>query len=173
MTVEQTIATIGVEGDENIILRPRKRSIPGQLRTVRRLALLAVTLNACRQSQATLPQLHVLNWAVRTKESRKLFLEFLRGFVAPDVAVVRFDPSLPRTIEYAVSEGIVSDGDIDILPGMEQSQSANYRITLTEKGRDIVGLVEDEGALVDERIFLSEIGKKITQTLIQSLLDWS
>ena len=164
----------GAEGEASIVLTPRNQPIPGQFRTVRRLALTSLLLNACRGAQATLPQLHVLNWAVRTPESRQAFLAFINGKVPPDEAVVRFDPTLHRAIQYAVEERIVSDRASvqEMLDGKQESKPRQYRIVLTNKGKMLAEAVEEAGLLVDERIFLESLDKKVTQVLVDELLRW-
>jgi hypothetical protein len=165
---------LGAEGEATFVLTPRNQPIPGQFRTVRRLALIAMMLRACRGEQATLPQLHVLNWAVRTPGSRRAFLAFWNGEVPPDEAIVRFDPTLPRAIQYAVEERIVSDRAPlqETLDGKQESKAGQYRIALTEKGKALAEAVEDAGLLVDERIFLESLSKKVTQVMVDELLDW-
>lgn len=165
---------LGEEGEATIVLHPRNQPFPGQFRTVRRLALLTLLLQACRGEQASLPQLHVLNWAVRTPDSRRAFLTFVRGEVPPDEAVVRFDPTLPRAIRYAVEEQIVTDREAvqEMLDGNTEVKVGDYRIKLTNKGRAIAKAVEDAGVLVDERIFLDRLTKKVTQAMVDELLKW-
>ncbi len=165
---------LGAEGEATIILHPRNQPFPGQFRTVRRLALLTLLLQTCRGEQASLPQLHVLNWAVRTPESRRAFLAFVQGEVPPDEAVVRFDPTLPRAIQYALEEEIVSDRDAvqETLEGNAEVRVSEYRIKLTDKGRAIAEAVEESVVLVDERIFLESLNKKVTQAMVDELLKW-
>ncbi len=165
---------LGAEDEATIVLHARNQAYPGQFRTVRRLALITLLLKACRSEQASLPQLHVLNWAVRTPESRSAFLAFLRREVPPDEAVVRFDPTLPRAIQYAIEEQIVTDREAvqATLDGRIEAKVGDYRIKLTEKGRVIAEAVEDADVLVDERIFLERLSKKVTQAMVDELLSW-
>jgi hypothetical protein len=160
------------EQEAEVILRPTPHSMPGQLRTVRRLALLSLLLDSCRDSQANLRQLHVLNWAARSRQSREVFLGFVKGFVPPDEAVVRFDPSLPRVLKYAISEGLISDRDVGLLDDVPSERLTSYRVKLTPKGKELAELVSESDLLTDERLFLQNIGRKVTQKLVQSLFDW-
>jgi len=165
---------LGDEGEAKIMLHPRNQPFPGQFRTVRRLALLTLVLEACRGQQASLAQLHVLNWAVRTPESRRAFLSFMNNEVAPDEAIVRFDPTLARAIQYAVEEQIVTDRE-EVQRGLDDTievKVGEYRIQLTDKGRAIAEAVKDAGILADERIFLEGLRKKVTQTMVDNLLEW-
>jgi hypothetical protein len=161
---------LGVERDAEIILHKQAHPLPGQFRAVRRLALLSMVLDACRQSQASLPQLHVLNWAVRTKASRHLFLKVLTGAIAPDEALVRFDPSLPRLVQYGVGEGIITDRPDVLIDGATTESSKSYRITLTTKGKELANLVRDSDLLSDERLFLESVKNKVTQRFVHDLI---
>src|SRR5262249_24047229 len=136
--------------------------------------LLTLILEACRGQQASLAQLHVPNWAVRTRESRHAFLAFMKGDVKPDEAVVRFDPTLARALQYAIEEQIVTDrGPIqEALDSKSEAPVGQYRITLADKGRAIADAVRADGVLVDERIFLAGLAKKVTQTMVNDLLKW-
>jgi len=165
---------LGEEGEASIVLHARNQPFPGQFRTVRRLALLTLILEACRGQQASLAQLHVLNWAIRTPESRQAFLAFMKGDVTPDEAIVRFDPTLSRAVQYAVEEQIVTDRESiqGTLDGKSESKVGLYRITLAEKGRALAEAVKNAGVLVDERIFLESLNKKVTQTMVDDLLRW-
>ena len=78
--------------------------IPGELRPVRRLAVLVLMLKHCHGGRANVEQLHVLNWSIRTADSRQALLEFLSGNRTPDKAIVRYDPSLSRAIAFAIGE---------------------------------------------------------------------
>ena len=163
---------LGREEGAEVFLRPLRQPMPGQFRTVRRVALLAILLRACHGSRATLPQLHVLNWAVRSRESRATFLSFIRGFIPPDQAIVRFDPTLPRAIQFAVAEGIVLDREPQQqLALREGNLPPAYRVRLTTKGSDLADEVAEAGLMADERFFLESIGEKVTQDMVKSLLN--
>ena len=69
---------------ENILdvpftLKQRPVPISAELRPARRLAVLVLILEHCREARANLEQLHVLNWAIRNEGSRRDFLRSLQG----------------------------------------------------------------------------------------------
>jgi hypothetical protein len=161
--------------DAPFVLRRHDRPVPGDLRILRRMAILTLLLDACWDSRASIQQLHVLNWAIRSKESREAFLSFLEGSVPPDQAVVRYDPSLVRVMDFARHERLVRDREEPNLDSTHErmpSSSTSYRIALSDKGHSFAAMLTEENYLVSERLFLERIGKKVTQKMVESLLDW-
>jgi hypothetical protein len=163
-------------------LKARTISIAADLRPTRRIAVLVLVLNQCRGRRANIEQLHVMNWAIRTSDSRRSFLELLQGHRTPDEAVVRYDPSLSRLIAFALAEGLVDrveptnkGQELLSMRGRppEEHKPNPYRITLSERGAILAEELQDlEDCLVEERQFLKEIGVKITQDQIHSMLFW-
>jgi hypothetical protein len=161
------------EVDAPFTLRRRKRAVPGDLRILRRVGLVTLLLEACRDSRASLEQLHVLNWAVRSKESREAFLSFMAGAIAPDQAIVRYDPTLSRALDFARHEQLVQDRAEPQEAGSSgRSAATSYRVALTEKGRQLAAILADDDYLVDERLFLDSIGRKVTQKMVEALFSW-
>jgi hypothetical protein len=164
-------------------LKQRTFAISADLRPARRLALLVLILNHCRAGRASLEQLHVLNWAIRTEQSRNDFLDFLKGKRYPDRAVVSYDPSLSRLIAFALAEKFVLKNDRPVqqpIQGIEppaasngSSSSVDYRIILSDRGKALVeALKKHRDMLVAERDFLKRIGMKVTQQQVHELLYW-
>lgn len=157
------------EIDAPFTLKPRSHAVPGDLRIMRRVSLLTLLLNTCFGSRASLEQLHVLNWAARSKESREAFLSFLSGAIPPDQAIVRYDPALSRALDFARYEGLIQDREQPGEAAQSSQKSAGYRIALTEKGHQIATMLKEDDYLVDEQLFLDSIGRKVTQTMIEAL----
>ncbi|MBA4105835.1 MAG: hypothetical protein C0485_08760 [Pirellula sp.] len=127
-------------------------------------------LNQCRQKRATIEQLHVMNWSVRSRKAQDLFLGYVQGRKAPNEVVVRYDPSLTRAIDFAMGEGIVVR--CESLDSNSKGRSP-YRLTLSDKGQVLANeLVADEGLFAIEKAFLQNIGQKITQGQIADLFKW-
>ena len=103
---------------------------------------------------------HVLWWAIRSPRTRSLFLRWQRDLQTPDELLVRFDPTLTRTIDLAVGSQLVL---ID----------TNSNLVLLPSGRN---LAADAWAMDDvlelEKEFLSALPRRITQKSIQNLLEW-
>lgn len=141
-----------------------------------RLHVLVLILNQCRGARANIEQLHVLNWSIRTVESRRLFLQFLQGKRAPNQVIVRYDPSLSRTIDFAFAEKLVlrEEHQPQLFDGSASRKTPPHRIALAERGVKLLQHIEGmEEAFVIEKEFLKQIGRKITQEQIAALFTWS
>jgi hypothetical protein len=123
------------------------------------MSLLALLMTrCCRQGRATLQKLHVLNWALRTPEGREALLEALDGHGTPDSNLVRFDPALNKTLDFARAEQLV----VQLEGGRYQVTTKG--ITLAEQ------LEEDQTSFVSERSFLDAVGSRLTEALVSRML---
>lgn len=160
--------------DVPFTFKRRPVPLPGDMRPVWRLHVLVLLLEQCWGGKATHQQLHVLNWAIRTDETRSAFLQFVHGHRAPNQIIVRYDPSLNRAVDFACGEGIAShQEDNPGLVGEETPRGGDYRIVLTKKGRDLLREIKGlKDCLVVEKEFLAAIGRKLTQQMVESLFTW-
>src|SRR5437016_4211142 len=82
--------------------------IAAALRPAWRLALVALILaKCCKSNRSSLRRIHVLSWAVRTKNNRDAFQRMIAGESLPEDSLVRFEPSLNRAIDFARAEGLL------------------------------------------------------------------
>lgn len=155
----------------------RPRALPCDMRPVWRLHVLVLILDQCRGGKASLEQLHVFNWAMRTDETRNLFLQFMRGNRSPSQIIVRYDPSLSRAIEFAFAERLVVRNVVQkelFEPEAARKSAPPYRVALSSTGRALVEAIKSTAdAFVTEKKFLEEIGSKVSQSQIESLFTWS
>jgi hypothetical protein len=131
--------------------------VPAALRPEWRIASLLLTLHQCWGNRATRRQLHVLNWGIRTPAARQAFLHVMSGNLRPDEAIVRFDPVVDRALQFATGESLVTiSGDL---------------VFLTDKGEQFVKrLLKEKDCMVEEKSFVSAIGKKLTQVQVDAFL---
>jgi hypothetical protein len=139
--------------------RRRPSPVPTDLRPIWRICLALLVLEkSCRGGTASLPQLHLLNWAVRNEDSRERFRAIRAHKLSPRDMVVRFDPTLNRAMEYAAAEGLVE-------------RMTEARVRITDKGRKLAREIDRTAeCLVAERAFLEEIGKSVTDKFVRELL---
>jgi hypothetical protein len=142
--------------------------LPADLRPAFRFAALVLIIEHCRSGKASVEQLKVMDWSIRTAESRHLFLEYINGRRSPSDVIIRHDPSLSRAIEFALAEDLITQRDT---PGVGKKPSTStFRFTLTSKGRAISKeLMSMADCLEEEKIFLQDIGTRITQEQIRGL----
>lgn len=149
-------------GDVSTPIRFRHRPdpIPGDLRIGWRLSTLTLVLDQCRGKSANLEQVHLLLWGLRTDAGRELIKRWFSSGRRPDDPVVRYDPSLTRTIALAVAGGLVI-------------RKPNQTLTLSDEGQRMAAAVrQEEDVLGDEKRLLSELPKAITQAKVRQLLEW-
>jgi hypothetical protein len=138
----------------------RPPAIPGDLRPIWRISALVLILEKCRGQRASLRQLHVMNWAIRTGQNRRTFLKAVEGHHDLEHPIVRFEPSLNRAIDFAIGEGL--------------AERSGDRILLSDKGKQFAtALNRAEDLLVSEKAFLRQIEGKITQQVIDRVLQWN
>jgi hypothetical protein len=100
-------------------------------------------------------------WAVRSDETRRLFLRWLDGDKRPDEIIVRFDPSLAVTVDLALGSGLVS-------------RTSTGAVALLPTGLALAGeLWSDGNVLVEEKAFISKLPRSMTQTALKELTQWN
>jgi hypothetical protein len=140
--------------------RERPISVPPELRPIWRIPSLLLILDKCRGKKATWPQLHVMNWALRSPYSREIFLGLIDQRVGTEKAIVRYEPSLNRAIDLAVGASLAT-----------WDHQGNLK--LSDKGMKLLEEVfKSESLFIEEREFLEKIDGKVTQTLINRILAW-
>ena len=137
----------------------RPSQVPGDLRIGWRLASLCLVLDRCRGNVANLEQIHVLSWALRTSTGRHLLERWFEGAHRLDDVVVRYDPTLSRTISLAIGARLVE-------------RRAQYRISLTQEGKSFARAIRASDLMSEESAFLDRLPRSITQTAIRELTEW-
>jgi hypothetical protein len=152
----------------------RESALPADLRPVRRVSLLMFIIDHCWAGRATLEQLHVMDWACRSPETRALFLQCLANGRGPEFPCVRFDPSLNRAIDWGVGFGLLSTTtSSQIRPDVSPNKLAEYRVWLTPRGEvTLKDLAAIPDCLTAERSMLEMMANKITQGFVRPYLRW-
>lgn len=143
-----------------VVFTRRPDPIPGDLRTGWRLASAVLILKRCRGNTANLEQIHVLAWALRSAQGRKVIKEWFTEHRKPNGLIIRHDPSTTRTINLTVATGLAKRND-------------NSTISLTEKGERLANkLWTHPEILLPEKEFLTTLPARITQKSVNDLLEW-
>lgn len=135
----------------------RPSPLPGDVRTIWRLPLVLLVIGTIRGGRATWQQLHVFNWAMRSRDARDRLRRYLAGELAPDSVVVRYEPALEDAIALAVGLGFAEWHE-------------GLRLVLTERGQQAVAALKDSEALGEERGYLAEVGPRLSQAAVGRLL---
>ncbi|MCA9026717.1 MAG: hypothetical protein KDA86_16030 [Planctomycetaceae bacterium] len=150
--------------------------MPCDVRPVWRMHVLVLLLNQCRGAKAGFEQIHVLNWAIRSPETRTAFLQFIHGKRAPNDIIVRYDPSLNRAVQFAFAEGLVVHHETEpsLIEDKDEKRGRAYRVILTDRGHKLVAEIKAmDDCFTTEKQFLKEIGAKISQKQVKSLFTWN
>lgn len=144
-----------------IVFSSRPEAIPGDLRVPWRICTLCLILDKFRSGKARLEQLHIIWWAVRTKNNRDLFLRWFSDEKRPDEAIVRFDPSLSATVDLALGQQLVE-------------RSSSGAIGLTTSGKELARAIwQVDQVLPAEKEFLNKIPNKLTQRVMKEVPEWT
>lgn len=147
--------------DAPLIFRSRPEAIPGDLRPIWRICTILLILNlASRGGKASLSKVHILNWAIHSKENQMALRKIINGEMSPDRISIRVEPSLDRAVAFAYGEDL-----IEFVGGKN--------IRLTWQGESAAKkLVELGNVLIEEKSFLLEIGKiKLTEVVVNELFS--
>ncbi len=139
--------------------RHRPDPIPGDLRIGWRVTMLTLVLDQCRNKTANLDQVHLLLWALRTESGRRLIARWFAGDRRPDDPILRYDPSLTRTISLTVASGLVR-------------RNKNQTLTLSQQGQDVASEARQQRVLTEEKNTLLILPKSITQAKVRQMLEW-
>lgn len=117
--------------------------------------LLLILHMASRGGRSRLPRLHLFNWALKEEGRRnQLMLAVQRKVLG--VAAWGFDPALAIAIRFAIAEGLLEE-------------------TTTGYGLSDAGvvfareLVKDPEVFVQEKKFLGDVGKDITEVMVEEV----
>lgn len=89
-------------------LQSRPAPIAGDLRIWWGVALVVLVLGACRGRRASLPKLHLLAHASRTKRGRSDLMEYVESPYKATPPAIRYEPWLNRALAYAAGLGFVT-----------------------------------------------------------------
>lgn len=117
--------------------------------------LLLVLQMASRSGKSSLPRLHLFNWALKSTDRIQKLVDAAKAKVL-HMTAWGFDPALAIAIRLAVAEDLV------------EATSTGYQ--LTEKGRGfITEVLKDADAFAPERGLLMQIGKEITEGMVEKV----
>lgn len=160
-------ATPGEPGDSSllvpVVFRQQPRPLDARHRVAYRTALLMLILNRFNRSAARLDNLHLLTWATRSGRTRAIVQSWWAGRRPANIATQRLDPDLQVTLNLTLVDGLI-----------HFTGARRDRVELTENGKSLARLIEDEPSLLDlEKHFLGSLGQlsdsKITRVLGGSL----
>src|SRR5947209_6297674 len=127
--------TLELALDREFTFKHRPTPLACDLRPEWRLHLLVLLVDHCWAGRASIQQLEVLDWAIRTQQTREALLQFIDGERTPNQTIVRYDPSLNRAVDFAFAEDLLTNRDEE--PTLFQDdegkkQRGPYRVSLAK-----------------------------------------
>ena len=111
-----------------------------------RVGVLILCLDRCRGKAATVPQLHVLTWAVQDPANYETLMTYWSGH-DDETSLRAWNPELEDTLRVTRAAGLIA-------------QSSTGRQTLTESGKQLANRINalDSETLSREREILRSLG---------------
>ena len=117
--------------------------------------LLLVLRVSSRGGKSTLPRLHLFNWALKRTDRIQKLVEAAKA-KALHITAWGFDPAVAIAIRYAIAEDLM------------KTTSTGYQIS--EKGQSFIDeVLKDEAVFFQERALLKDVGKDITESMVESV----
>ena len=117
--------------------------------------LLLILLIASIQKKSTLPRLQLFNWALQSSARKTQLIEDTKN-KRLTVAAWGFDPTLSVALRIAIAEGLISEN------------STGY--VLADGGKAFIEeIMLDDNSFAPEREFLSAVGKKVTEKMVEEI----
>lgn len=100
----------------------------------------------------------MLNWSIRSPETRAALLAIMDGSDAVGSLIVRFEPFLNRAVDFGIGEGLI------------KRAGGGKTIELTNTGKRLAGdLKRAENAFSAEKQFIASIGQKVTERFVDDM----
>lgn len=117
--------------------------------------LLLIFLMASTQQKSTLPRLQLFNWALKSSARKIQLIEDTKNKKLT-VTAWGFDPTLAVALRIAIAEGLINEN------------STGYE--LADGGMNFIEeIMRDDNSFAPEREFLSAVGKKITEKMVEEI----
>ena len=133
-------------------------SLPPELRPDWKISILLLILEiSSHQGKSSLRRLHMLNWSMRSTSFKRDLEDRLKTPVPLFRLSVRFEPAFSRAIDLAVGRDLVE-------------WVGGNRLKITSRGKTWVAAIQKDALLmVDEKQFLRNLGKSITEKLAEEM----
>ncbi len=139
----------------SIIFDSKPAAVPFNYRLSYKIGQLCLIISSTTRGGMSLYKIHMLSIAMFSEEEKQKLFAFCN--LGDPFFVVRFDPSVNRTILFAIFDGLI----------MQQN---NGLFKLTDKGKSLTSLIKgDPNVFITEKQFLQDISYILTETKIKDL----
>ena len=143
---------------DKIVFDSKPDAVPYNYRISYKMAQICLVIaKSCRgRAGCSLVKLHIVCNALSTYRLKKELLDYVAGKTS--FMIVRFDPAVNRALRYAVADKLA-----------DQLQNGTFK--LTDRGKDYVRRLGSEEILLEEKMFLKELGTGLTNEKIEHLMS--
>jgi hypothetical protein len=138
--------------------RKRALPLPADYRPMYKIGLICLVLDlASTGGKSSLSRLHFFVWALKSAKNRKFIQDVIDLGGRDDIVTWGVEPALNKALLFGVSEGLFDTrGD---------------KYLLSDKGTQFAKIIKkDSGLFVNEKLFLSKIGKRaVTEGFMDEL----
>lgn len=121
-----------------------------------RIPLLVLVVSKFRGQRASVANLHLMLWAMKSAVTRALILAWWDGRQLADLATMRTDPHLEVTLKLAAAEDLIAIGP------------RNGNVELTERGKEFAALIDGDQELMSVE---KDLLRKLTPLNESSILS--
>lgn len=135
-------------------------AVPFNYRLSYKIGQLCLIIASNYKGGTSLYKIHMLSIAMLSEEGKNNLLSYCLD--EDPFFVIRFDPSVNRTILFSLFEGLII-------------QQKNGLFKLTKKGKLLTSYInDDQNICIKEKLFLSQISSKLNEDKIVKLRnEWS
>lgn len=144
------------EKHNNLRFQRQPTPVLPEHRPLYKISQLVLVLHlASRGAKSSLARLHLFNWALKSPERFERLSQAVRT-KRLNVSAWGFDPALAIALRYAIAEGLIS--------------TAGGSYQLTDLGEIFAkSVMEQADALSIEKGLLDEVGKGVTETMVDAV----
>lgn len=142
---------------EAIIFNSKPDPVPYHYRLSYKIALTCLIFGlTCGRSGCSLSKLHLVTLSMYSEKEKSNILKYVNG-QNDHYLVLRFDPTINKTLDFMLAEKIVFQQD-------------NGLFRLTNSGKNFLAeIVNDNELLINEKTFLNKLSSKLTEKMINNI----
>lgn len=143
---------------DEYVFTKRADPVPYSYRLSYKLGMICLILSACSRGGCSVVKLHLLAMGIASDRGVESLKKLADG-ISEKYTLIRFDPTITRTVSYAIADTMIY-------------QQANGHLKLTQKGKEYVDLIKQDRELLQrEKDILNDIGNKITEEKIRCIKE--
>ena len=142
----------------DIIFDSKADAVPYNYRISYKIALISAIIGkCCGKKGCSAIKLQMINAATTSNKAKDELFALIENPFNIETAIIRFDPSISRAINYAIADGVIY-------------RQSNGLYRLKDKGKALLtAMYKDKTILVVEKQLLSELSDRLTEDIIDRI----